>query len=369
VSVRVFLSLSLALIEYFRIKERLREIGYGKEVDWMYKVSSSSPSYSSYGTLEYEFSNLKSVKQPKDITPRSTCLMSVGEPAVLMRHTVWANIQKELIPFMNDVRGLCQVDERLHVLKARVTLLVKAINSRDPAPVYIPRVIDLYSLDAFRDILDRPTVDGEDDVTEESFADAFANFDATVDYCRNRRTTATLDLIRQERGLTADKATEAQFEVATNIIMCRQCAHTGYREPKVMSARQFLAHRCPSPPHSRFSSRVDWKIQDPVRQMEHVCMWVTGAGGIGQPVMHPQGQDRATKVVEFAGLDPKTATFDDMDAKGLWFGCSCSECTRYIISGRKLVLDWRHAVSPSLLNRRGCKLIFIIISGRPYTML
>jgi hypothetical protein len=64
----------LQLMVSHRIKVKLREIGFADEVDWMHTVSALS----SYGSLEYDFSNLKSVKQPKDLTPRSTARNSCG---------------------------------------------------------------------------------------------------------------------------------------------------------------------------------------------------------------------------------------------------------------------------------------------------
>jgi hypothetical protein len=47
-----------------RIKQKLREAGYGREVDWLGKRVS-------YRSNDWEFSNLKAVKQPKDLTARS----------------------------------------------------------------------------------------------------------------------------------------------------------------------------------------------------------------------------------------------------------------------------------------------------------
>jgi hypothetical protein len=97
-------------------------------------------------------------------------------------------MRQDMVAHMEELRVCRATDIRLRTLKRRVTLLVSVLSTRPPPT---PRVVDLYSLDSIRTLLDKPLDGGDDTVTVEEFSAALAEMghgDCTLPRTRSSST-------------------------------------------------------------------------------------------------------------------------------------------------------------------------------------
>jgi hypothetical protein len=246
---------------------------------------------------------------------------------------------------MDALRSKHEVDTQLRTLRRRVELLVGALGSRTTS--YAPRVIDLYSIESIRQILDLPLENGQDTVTAESFDAALSDYDGVVRHCESQRRPLLVAALHE--GAPGTAADEASLELATALFECKGpfCRHSGQ-----IAYRDALAHRCSL--HSLYSddrpNQNDWTATYRREQLRLVCDWVRPAGGSSTLCLDVVSHQVATGLVRSVGLDPGTATCADMDTLEAWFECdppcaTCSFCARrrHPDRGRE-VYRWRAAV-------------------------
>jgi hypothetical protein len=332
----------------FSIAEHLCGLGYGRDIEWM-QAYINPASYRR--ELQNEFDSLKSVKQPKELTPRSMFVISHGKRNGLPKCAVWSNIKTEVVNFMDQIRANRETEARLKTLKQRVEHLVSVTREHTAPHDCPPHIADLDSIPTIRELLDRPLANGQDTVTRAIFAQVVVNFDETVAHCRQHRRDALLSHLRVD-GVPLPA--EADLALATSIFECPAhvsswlCSRGGF-----LSAAEMRAHRCLGwglRAEVGRPGRRDWDVRERQAQLDLVCSWIPDAGGPGHVGVQAAVRERAARIVALAGLDPASATAEEMDAVGAWFVCSslCLVCKYRATKGQRPIHNWRHAVSPHL---------------------
>jgi hypothetical protein len=257
---------------------------------------------------------------------------------------VWNNLKSDALAFMGQVREWREVDEQLSPLETRVTSLVHVLKLL--TLTWIPRVIDLYTLDFIREIIERPLVDGEDTVDPHDFEVVLTvDLEAILAQCRTRRVSQLLEALRTCENSPAGALNEDHLRLATSVFVCKPWSGCSTRS-RYMHASEMLVHRC----YSKYSaSREDWTVHDPYEQLRVVCSWVLGAGSDNDVEVDEEIRRRIATVVRLAGLDPLTATVEDMNRTDAWFECTTRYCRYFWRDSIRPVtmLDWKHAVSAS----------------------
>jgi hypothetical protein len=300
----------------------------------------------------HEFEHLKSVSQAKELSPRSMPFSADALRLLLSdASTVWTNIQSEVLGFMNaTIRPKCRVDGQIRTLCDRVKCLVAALEARPTS--YAPRVIDLYSLDSIRSVLDRLLENGEDTVTVDSFAEALADYDAVIEHYEAQRRAELLQAFKPGPG--EDDNANTWLHLATTAFSCdtddsRYWCHVGQ-----MDVGEALAHRCAHSEWSLYGPRFgerEWRTTDRLQQVKLACADVLGAGSSSAVVFSTDTKRQAIRVVQLAGLDPASAMAADMDSANAWFQCTSMNCddrkcsAKSALMGNKIVYSWRQAVS------------------------
>jgi hypothetical protein len=244
---------------------------------------------------------------------------------------------------MDVLRPKCEVDIQLRTLYNRMKTLVSVLQARTTS--YAPRVIDLYSFEPIRLILDRPLEDDEDTVTTESFAEALSDYDVVVAHCEHKRRSDLLGAL----GISTGIEDHPRLYLAASVFTCQaqDCGTSGE-----LSLGEALSHRCNYRYWAGYTPRLneyEWAVTDRTEQVKLVSKWVAGSGASNGIIMSHTAK-RAAQIIQLAGLDPALATAADMDAAGPWFECKASYCytcqsrTR-AFTGHKVVYGWRRAVS------------------------
>jgi hypothetical protein len=182
---------------------------------------------------------------------------------------VWNNLKFDALAFMDQVREWREVDEQLSPLETRITSLVHVLKVL--TPTWVPRVIDLCTLDFIQEIIERPLVNGEDTVDSHDFEVVLTvDFQAILEQCRTRRVSHLLEALRTCENPPAGAPNEDHLRLATSVFACKPRSGCSTRS-RYMHASEMLVHRC----YSQCSgSREDWTVHDPYEQLRVVCSWV-----------------------------------------------------------------------------------------------
>jgi hypothetical protein len=203
----------------------------------------------------------------------------------------------------------------------------------------LPGVAALYeSSPVFRGVVESPlSEDLEDPVTAEPFADAMKSLPDLARMWREAHSRKLMELLpkdqphlSQDEGLVEAPNSFHQLELATSLFTCKSCT---YKKLHYVNA---LAHLC----DFGLDSQGDKAILQELRAETDSC--------------HPNNisfdstaSRNAKHLVELCGLDPKTATAQDMDERDDRF---IDNAGAYY-DGRKIsyaVLNWRQAVSAAI---------------------
>jgi hypothetical protein len=263
-------------------------------------------------------------------------------------------MQSEALGVMADIRIKYQIDAQIRVLRRRVELLVSAVQQRSTS--YAPRVIDMYSLESIRQVLDRPLENGQDTVDANSFANALSDFEAVVAHCEAHRRDHLVDAVHDSH--TCNRQDEVNLNLAVNLFGCynpetQLCAY-----PSPLGYGDALAHRCfprdyAWEPRNNYSSRPcgdDWTVVDHLQQLELVGRWVAGAGDMWTVAVSTPLRSIAMRILALLSLKPETTTPEDLDAVGAWFRCpwGCYKCKVIkTATGQEAVFQWREMVRVS----------------------
>jgi hypothetical protein len=271
----------------------------------------------------------------------------------------WSNMREDLTSFMEDIRVYRHADCWIIMMILRLQQLTRMVAAMTPAGTTPRRIVDLLKLQPLNDLMESPWMDEKaDHVTPELLFEVFGDFDAAVAQCRDQQTQDMLVALSATTANVADPSAHAlmqnalaapadlaKLDLATSIFTCTHCRHNNvsYRPPTfALSHVQALEHRC------RYSARTDDLMEHnwaspPETYLRIARQFVEGTGGDGDIVFCERASLRAADLVRMCGLDPATATFEEMDRLDARFLCSCNDC---VYSGRVRVMHWRHMVSP-----------------------
>ncbi|TFK68225.1 hypothetical protein BDN72DRAFT_960384 [Pluteus cervinus] len=162
----------------------------------------------------------------------------------------------------------------------------------------------------------------------------------------------------------------AKLKLATTIFTCKSCPlmsrsgyfgflaldygddddELGFRSPEPLTYPRILGHQCLSR-----TGRPVWLYKsapDPCMRLD--IQSKTRAYWSCKPLnLHQKMSDHAAVVVKEAGLDPETATSDEMDALDIRFVCSSPGCELGVSSDttvKTFLMSWRQAVQHAMVH-------------------
>ncbi|KAJ3836321.1 hypothetical protein F5878DRAFT_663089 [Lentinula raphanica] len=289
------------------ILSRLGEIGWRDEAETIIRGSPHD---------DDPFSNLKSVRQPKNLTDHG-----------------WRSIRDELVKFLSDAKDERLAQERKALLSHRVTLArdtYNAIRSKSDLREPFPTNGDILCNQIFRTLIwDSPedvdlTVDLFESRLLEHLPEILAEWRAAIDQ--------QLVAIMQKSRPTA---TISDLHLATTIFECTRC----HRPPLYYS--QLFYHQC-------CQDRSISPFDDLVNNLPVHC------DGPWSPVslsFSNTQSNRAKTLVEACSLDPSTATLQDMYDTNPLFECApCFKRNLHDWDGGRLFMRWPIALDHHVLQ-------------------
>ncbi|KAJ3770832.1 hypothetical protein FB446DRAFT_691664 [Lentinula raphanica] len=289
------------------ILSRLGEIGWRDEAETIIRGSPHD---------DDPFSNLKSVRQPKNLTDHG-----------------WRSIRDELVKFLSDAKDERLAQERKALLSHRVTLArdtYNAIRSKSDLREPFPTNGDILCNQIFRTLIwDTPedvdlTVDLFESRLLEHLPEILAEWRAAIDQ--------QLVAIMQKSRPTA---TISDLHLATTIFDCTRC----HRPPLYYS--QLFYHQC-------CQDRSISPFDDLVNNLPVNC------DGPWSPVslsFSNTQSNRAKTLVEACSLDPSTATLQDMYDTNPLFECApCFKRNLHDWDGGRLFMRWPIALDHHVLQ-------------------
>ncbi|PBK72126.1 hypothetical protein ARMSODRAFT_1082612 [Armillaria solidipes] len=253
----------------------------------------------------------------------------------MIRPGLEAEIQKNRVQYAKWDRSVA-IYRRANIVKG----LLKTYKQNFLPIVWreMPLHIDVCMFPVFKAILNRPT---EDNVTEDSFADAMSELPGLIANWQQRREA---DLRVAVQPLLVDGVDA--LKLATAVFSCKGLKNYC---PGHITNTGIWQHRCPK---FRRSSKVDRSIE--LRNAKDLY----DALGYHCELSFDTGRStRMASVVQFVSRDPATTTAEEMDALGLQFVSLNSSVSKYqsvgpenVLYGRP-VLSWRESYFP------GCRLL------------
>jgi hypothetical protein len=269
-------------------------------------------------------------------------------------------MKTEMIAFMDKIRPSYEADVEYSSVRRRVNAIIFVMKHR--SPTYLPRVIDLYTMDAIRELLDRPLDDGEDTVTAKEVTIALRDMAAVLAHCEAQRRPQLLEALAKIQDEPAVESGETDLALATSIFRCHSekgfffgCRSGGY-----LTATDALTHICDTGtfPYrlGRRPNQRDRAIRERPLQVQRVCDWVPDAGGDNKIYVNMRARAIAEQLIQLVALDPASATFKDMEDADCWFECVDPMCGRTDLLDppptTRLVFNWRQAVRNAVSHRK-----------------
>ncbi|KAK0486365.1 hypothetical protein IW261DRAFT_1455107 [Armillaria novae-zelandiae] len=235
----------------------------------------------------------------------------------LLTERAWSTMSDPLISIVKQhrkVRLLDVVETRMSNFR---TTYNNAIRDVPLLPIY-PKAVDAAVLKPFSKLLfDTPL---DQDITE-SVTAALAELPRVADKWRETQ-NSSLQALMLKAGL------EPNLILATSFFKCNLC-HLLYQYPYV------LAHRCLSSPypHTYFSDPDNWKdyALDYLLQCERGPIW-----SVSQYKVDGEALKRVQSIIQACGLNPETATHEDMESLNCRVTCSNDKA-------RSFVMQWQIA--------------------------
>jgi len=289
------------------IFEKLRQSGWGDELD-------KNDEFTLLSLTEHA-----SVKKPQDLTDR-----------------IWSNIKQPLFDILKEIRRERLKVEHHNRLRKRANVVVgllKAYTLERPVNDIIPGPADICEMDEFKAVIKDTPDDVE--VSQDAFEHAMGRLPQLITEWRSAKDAelvrimkASTALAPSEPQLTSQPGSDRmQLERATTLFECKQCGTT-------VSYPRILMHHCT---HSYSWHNHD--VDDPRSILWEILLdvpWNLG-GKVGVKV---QGKVIASQIVQSCGLDPDTASSQEMDELDARF--ECVKC--FSDKSGRYIMGWRMAV-------------------------
>ncbi|SJL15790.1 uncharacterized protein ARMOST_19295 [Armillaria ostoyae] len=211
--------------------------------------------------------------------------------------------------------------ERIHAVEVRIRLFedaYSAVMRDEPLLPIIPKPDDVLVQEPFSTLFfDTPL----DVSIADSLQAMWIHLPDVASKLREAQTSELTELMEQA-GLKPD------VHLATTVFACTECCEF-YLYPYV------LAHRCPFRQPAKPFNDEDWKPYA-LRRISHRMAWSERQFTIDQ-----ESVDKVACLIKTCGLDPETATHEDMDAPDCRI--ICNHCSDGQTDGFKHVMRWRAA--------------------------
>ncbi|SJL13372.1 uncharacterized protein ARMOST_16814 [Armillaria ostoyae] len=272
------------------VTDRLTALGWGEEIAKLEDVS----------VLKYH----KLVWQAKPLTER-----------------IWTNISEILVGHMRSQKAMRIENEERTAIDRRCKLFLSMYQefaSSLPEIPVIPRQADVLLSEPFSVvILNTPLLDA---VTEEILKEPFVHFKEIAARWREEKNC-------ELQGVMKKSGFESKLNLATTLFHCESCASR-------LAYPDVLRHFCCT--QLRYISDLDLKKNRYKALWNMPChTWYADKLRFDQV-----GFDKATAVVKLCGLDPETATAQDMDDMNPRL--TCLQCSS---TNRRCIISWRAATA------------------------
>lgn len=232
--------------------------------------------------------------------------------------TVLVLVDDFINTFMGTVKAKRLRDERHTTLLERLSILGKVYNTcveTYPINSIIPCVADVYLDPVVQDLVMGLPLSAT--FTDENLATVGALFPDIVLRWRKQTEEKLLNMISQ--GCSTQNVPESAFQLATTIFSCTLCPDDPLTYPRV------LVHRCATKKNYNYHPVVDGDDLSVLWRSLDCSYWNAGN------YMNFEAQKIAilTKVIKLCGLDPKSATREDMDKQNPIFEClACNDARK-----------------------------------------
>ncbi len=257
---------------------------------------------------------------------------------------VWNNIQDEMVEFMERVRARRMEREHAVVVYSRKRVAANVLrswlkqpNRARPTKLY-PSLADFCSFKEVHAILDQPN---DVVVNPNSFAAVFPHIGELAETWREG-VFKQLGKVITGKDLHPDAALQ-EAELARNVLICARCSSVPDPEDRRHSNKwrkhgwaikatplfypESLTHKCCSSGHLwDYNKGIRMPVDDAMRLASINDLYRSDNFGRREWKADVLGKQEVLttivhRVIRLAGLDPKTATVDDMDNRNRLFEC------------------------------------------------
>ncbi|KAF8810052.1 hypothetical protein BYT27DRAFT_7186905 [Phlegmacium glaucopus] len=238
--------------------------------------------------------------------------------------------------FMEATKARRLRKERDTILQQRLPILRKIYDtcvSTYPVNSIIPSCADVYYDPFVQNLVTTPPLNAT--FTDEDLAAVGTAFPDIVLRWRKQTEEKLLNMINQ--GYDIQNADESILQLATTVFSCRHCANEPLTYPRV------LIHHCATDRPSYHDS-LDEDLPQ-IRRFLHCSNW-----NLGNIITFETKEIAAlTEVINLCGLDPKSATAEDLDKQNAIFEClTCNDVRkgRYTLSWLGVFAHQRYHSQP-----------------------
>ncbi|KAI5900797.1 uncharacterized protein SCHCODRAFT_02523093 [Schizophyllum commune H4-8] len=270
------------------IRKRLTELGWGQEISKQPRL----------------FNNHKLVAKSQKLTDK-----------------IWANIQQPLVQYLEELRAARLAREEELAIMRRCRLLADTYRkfcARKPRDAVLPPVGDIISVDAVIGVIEDTPFD--QDVTEDTFMAAIDSIPQSYfDEWRVKCDDALVALLNTAPQYKKKRAKAADLRLATTMFRREKNGYQGSTVgyPDILVSYVTTSTMLPLEGHFLLLGSHPWSAK-------HLVVARNGT---------------AHQLVELAGLNPRTATCEDMDERDPWYiPASASEFTYSVRA-----MPWRAA--------------------------
>ena len=216
-------------------------------------------------------------------------------------------VDKFINTFMEDNKAKRLLRERVTLLTKRLPILRKVYNAcveTYPVNSIIPRAADVFLDPVVQDLFFRPPL--STNFTEKDLETIGALFPDIVRRWRNITEEKLLNMIAPSQTIT-----ESSLQLATTIFSCRLCSNEPLTYPQV------LIHHCAT---VTYGSVYD-EEQSVIRRFLDCSNW-----NAVYITFDAKKIECLSEAIKLCGLDPKSATREDMDKRDPIFEClACND--------------------------------------------
>lgn len=310
---------------FVRIFQRLKDLGYGNEVERLNEVDPTI--LSEHPSIKQTTKELTERGELPDLYTSTYTPLSVNDLA-------WATMLPALVELMEDTRGKIQRKQRKYLLKKRLRLVSVVYEdykrSRSRTEI-IPSPADICSVPQVMAMLENPAPDAY--ISSESFVELQEQISRLCDEWVVSKNLELISLMpRIPADLVPGSAESWRLELATTFFQCSECI-----EP--ISYPRVLVHRCLT------AIRLGNRNREDDRALLYTSLdcepWNTGCDRVSY---FNAAEVSARSVLQGYGLNADVVTATDLKDMDKWLEClRCAHRTK----GRP-VFKWQKAVSDLL---------------------